>query len=164
MRARIIIRVCTAATLLIACVSSNSSPAPSGARDEQVCSTGPAYPDDHSFPVIDSAEAGSLPRCVPRCGAVIGGYHGAHYFDGLPSGSCESDGFACQMAAQQRCACTTAIGPLHGFLCRCIAGTWSCAIYSQGGLACGEPCPILDDGGTGGIDGGIDGRIDGGLE
>ena len=137
------------ASVLAVPMSACTDPVPSrvaGTQDiDEECSTGPAHPEDATFPFTNSADT-SLPECVPRCGAVSGGLHQAYYIDGLPSGSCANVGVACQMGAQRRCSCPEVNGPLSAFVCRCDSAGWSCAIAFQGAASCG-PCASRGDGG-----------------
>jgi hypothetical protein len=42
----------------------------------------------------------------------------------------------CILGARGLCPCADAVGGLNGYYCECLAGRWSCAIYSMASRAC----------------------------
>ncbi|HJX66837.1 MAG TPA: kelch repeat-containing protein [Polyangia bacterium] len=68
----------------------------------------------------------------------------------LPYGSCTPGTPSCSTAARVPCACGGATGPIHGFICSCEGGNWTCGIRTAGAAIC-MPCP---DAGVGGLDAG----------
>jgi hypothetical protein len=131
----------------VACTSSSSdaSSSPSG------CSTGAPYTNASFPPYQPNARGGTLPECVPRCGAGQK-YQGvgvsSYGIESLPSGSCSNDGEACTMAAGTTQTCpgrATQSCNLSAFECSCANGTWSCVMTSQGAGIC-TPCTQPDGG------------------
>ena len=90
-----------------------------------------------------SGNPGSLPQCLPTCG-VSPHFAGdpIYSIDALPKGACDPYPYvdACVMSVRAPCACRVAPGPVTDYACRCVEGSWTCGIYTQGPYVCDDPC------------------------
>jgi hypothetical protein len=136
------------AALLVACLDSGISPLPGGPDDpylglRSACSTGPAYPNETTFP--EGPRESRQPVCIERCGEheqlKWGPSSSGPTFDAVPSGRCGFDGEARSMVAVRRC-CGSDHGQAYLFECRCATGAWSCKATVHGG----DPCLCSDAG------------------
>ncbi len=59
----------------------------------------------------------------------------------LPSGACTAPA-SCKLLVQEPCPCGS--GPIDEYECICGDESWTCAVSSQGGIAC--TCPVPDSG------------------
>jgi hypothetical protein len=137
-----------ALALLAACLDSGITPLPGGPEDpylgpRSACSTGPAYPNEATFP--EGPRESRQPVCIDRCGEheklKWGQSSVGPTFDAVPSGACAFEAEACSMVAVRRC-CGGDSGQAYLFECRCASGAWSCKATVHGG----DPCLCPDAG------------------
>ncbi len=82
-----------------------------------------------------SAGDAGIVGCTPRAGLGPTGFYPP---EALPSGACTSDDRTCRIGIQQWCPCGTK-GPVDEYQCTCANGSWSCAVFLNGGTGC--DCP-----------------------
>jgi hypothetical protein len=75
--------------------------------------------------------------CPEACGPSSRPSFGSPNIDvALPYGACAAGTPACKTTARVPCACSATLGPVHGFVCSCEDGRWTCRIRSVGAAAC----------------------------
>lgn len=129
--------------------ASNDSPAVASSTStptSEPCSNGPRYTAESSFPYEAKDPFPGEPACTLHCGEVPKGASGFATAGALPSGACEGTS-SCNMAAEALCSCPGSAqqrGPVNGYRCRCVDGSWKCSLISQGASLC-----TCDDGDAG---------------
>lgn len=89
-----------------------------------------------------------LPACdVPEGTPYEGDWVGRYSANELPCGSCDDEGYRCELDIQPLCD-FDGDGPepdeqsdeyLDQWLCECADGTWDCRIWAASGAACTPP-------------------------
>ena len=113
------------------------------AASESCVARAETYPDGTLFAHEQVKDLTGYANCAPTCGAGKG-KDGFALLQALPAGACTMEP-ACTRYVSLVCPCGE-FGPVHGFVCICAGGQWSCTIAQIGGAIC-RPAADACDGG-----------------